>query len=499
MSRILAALLCWLILSLISILSCTTMKAPPIDQKQRSAVELEPCNFPSGQADALCGKYPVYENRAAKSGRMIALNIVVLRALAAEPKPDAVFFLAGGPGQGTAFLARSPASSLLTELRREHDLVFVDLRGTGDSHRLQCASKIDRSVVQSYFAEPFDVASVRACREALEQIADLKHYTTSDALDDLKEVRAALGYNKINLYGVSYGTLIALQYLRRYPQELRSVALAGVLTPAAKLPLHFAKAGQQALERLFEDCAADESCQSAYPDLRTDFARVLAALDNGPITFELVHPVSKTLQTVNLSRAVFTERLRALLHSHESARLIPLMINHAARGNWTTFGRIVIGLTAPQPFGIAMGVYYSVTCSESVPTIRAEDIQRESQPTFLGTHRTQRHQQACASWRRANVPAEFYQPVHSDVPTLMLSGDIDPATPPELAKQARLSLSNARQIVLRNTAHNYDFQCARKMVVEFIAQASATELATDCVESLRRPSFLRELPERFTQ
>jgi pimeloyl-ACP methyl ester carboxylesterase len=188
-----------------------------------------------------------------------------------------------------------------------------------------------------------------------------------------------------------------------------------------------------------------------------------------------------------------------MLHSHESARLIPLIINQAAQGNWTTFGRVVIGLSAPQPSGLAMGVYYSVTCSESVPTIREDDIKREDEPTFLGAYRTRAHQRACAWWPRGNVPSEFYQPVHSDVPTLMLSGDIDPATPLEFAKKARAVLSNARQIILRNTAHNYDFQCARDLVVEFIDTASTTELATDCVDRLRRPSFLRELPARFAQ
>jgi pimeloyl-ACP methyl ester carboxylesterase len=384
-------------------------------------------------------------------------------------------------------------------LRRGRDLVFVDLRGTGESNRLSCTSTADRSNVQNYFAEIFEPATIRACRAALGKRADLRLYTTAMAVDDLEEVRLALGYDKINLYGVSYGTLAALQYLRRYPQPLRSIVLAGVLTPAAKLPLHFAKAGHRALERLFDDCGADESCRAAYPNLRSDFARVLAAFDNGPVNFELAHPVTKDSQTVSLSRGVFTERLRAMLHSHESARLIPLLIDHAARGNWTPFGKIAVTSTTAAAFDIASGVYYSVSCSESVPTISEEDIARENTPTFLGDYRTRRHQQACALWQRGDVPADFHEPVKSEKPILILSGDVDPATPREVAEDALSSLPNGRQIVLRNMPHSYSSECARSMIVEFISKGSARDIAAGCAARFRRPPFLTELPARYNR
>jgi pimeloyl-ACP methyl ester carboxylesterase len=475
-------------------LCCSAPMAPRIASKPPSRIELKPCNSARQDQAAVCARYPVYEDRGAKSGRMIALQILILPATGSEAKPDPVFFLAGGPGQGATAVANSAATTLLTELRRERDLVFVDLRGTGDSHRLACAAPPDRSDGEMYFAETFEPSSIRACRDSLEQIADLRHYGTANAMNDLEEVRAALGYDKINLYGVSYGTLAALDYLRRYPERVRAAALAGVLTPAAKLPLHFAKGAELALERLFEDCAADEACRAKFPDLRADFNRALAAFDHGPVTFELDHPGSKMRQTVSLSRGIFTERVRAMLHGNGAARLIPLLVHDAAQGNWSTFGKIAAAFITPSAFGIAMGVYYSVTCGESVPAISEEDIRRETQYTFFGDYRTRRHQQACGAWPRAALDPDYYRPVESAVPILMLSGDSDPATPMSLGKEALKYLPNARQIVLLNTPHSYTSECARRLMAEFISRGAANDLDTSCAARLRRPPFVSVLP-----
>lgn len=475
-------------------LCCTALTAPRIASTSQSRIELKPCNSARGDQTALCAKYPVYEDRGSKSGRAIALNILILPASGAEAKPDGVFFLAGGPGQGATAVANSAATTLLAGLRRERDLVFVDLRGTGDSHRLACPAPPGRADGQIYFGEIFEPSSVRACRDMLEQIADLKHYSTANAMDDLEEVRAALGYDKINLYGVSYGTLAALEYLRRYPERVRAAALAGVLTPAAKLPLHLAKGAELALERLFEDCAADQSCGAKFPGLRADFNRALAAFDHGPVTFELDHPASKMRQTVHLSRGVFTERVRAMLHGNGAARLIPLLVHDAAQGNWSTFGKIAAAFITPSAFGIAMGVYYSVTCGESVPAISEEDIRRETQNTFFGDYRTRRHQQACGIWPRAALDPDYYRPVDSAVPILMLSGDSDPATPMSLGKEALKYLPNGRQIILPNTPHSYTSECARGLMAEFISRGAANDLDTSCAARLRRPPFVSELP-----
>jgi len=184
-------------LTIFANLSCVAIDPAPTASIRTSRIDLQPCHFPRHKSELLCGKYPVFEDRAAKAGRMIPLNIVVLPAITVQPKPDPVFFLSGGPGQGAARAAGAREHGLMRELRRERDLIFIDLRGTGDSNRLQCSSTSDRTSAQSYFAEIFPLERVHACRETLGGIADLRLYTTPIAMDDFEEVRAALGYAKL--------------------------------------------------------------------------------------------------------------------------------------------------------------------------------------------------------------------------------------------------------------------------------------------------------------
>jgi pimeloyl-ACP methyl ester carboxylesterase len=387
----------------------------------------------------------------------------------------------------------------MSQLRVRRDLVFVDQRGTGDSHPLNCDLSSGRAAAQSYFDELFPLDRVRACRAALERIADLRLYTTGIAMDDLDEVRAALGYEKINLYGISYGTLAALQYLRQHPRRVRALALAGIATPAAKLPLHFAKAAQTAMDKLIHDCAADDDCRAAFPHLHADFAKVLAKLDQGPVTFVIPHPKTKEMQNVGLSRSAFTERIRNMLYNLPSASLVPLLIHHAAEGDWVPMARIVTGASMNPLHAPALGMYLSVTCSESVPFIGEDEIARETEGTFMGDYRTRAHQQACREWPRGEISADYFAPVNSSARVLMLSGELDGATPAHLGVAAAKSFFNSRQILLRSTAHGYASECPAAIIAEFIAKGSTQRLNSACAEKSRRPPFANQLPERFTR
>jgi pimeloyl-ACP methyl ester carboxylesterase len=459
-------------------------------------LRLTPCGSPNDSAQALCGQYEVFENRAAQAGRKITLNLIVLPALAAQPAPDPVFFLAGGPGGSATAAARGGGGGLAQQLRRERDLVFVDQRGTGQSQQLDCNLYGSDAEAQSYFNDLFPVDKVEACRRELEKNADLKLYTTPVAMDDLDEVRAALGYTQINLFGASYGTLAALQYLRQHPAQVRSLALAGVATPETKMPLHFARGAQAAMEKLIADCAADEICGAAFPQFKTELAAVLARLDKGAVNFALRHPVSKTPQRVSISRGVFVERLRLMLYN-STASLVPLLINRAAHGDFAPFGAVALARTRSSAESLAMGMYLTVTCSEWVATITEAEIERETSGAFLGDYRTRRHVRACQEWPHGSIPASYYQPVKSDVPVLMLSGALDPATPARFAPAAAQYLSNSRQVLIPNEAHGYSSDCLRNLIVEFIAKGSAKDLDTSCVERTRRARFATELPARY--
>ena len=486
-----------LILLLLLNQSCTWTTPPHLSSRPQASIDLQPCRFPNHRSELLCGKYFVYENRAASAGRMISLNIIVMPARARNPLPDPIFFLAGGPGQGAARIARAGEDALMRALRRERDLVFIDQRGTGDSHLLQCPTASNPAALQSNFRDILDPVMIRACRQQLEPSANLELYTTSIAMTDIDEVRRALGYEKINLHGASYGSLSALEYLRRYPDKVRAAVLVGVATPAAKLPLQFAKAAHQALDKLIEDCALDPGCRAAFPKLSDDFAAVLSAFSNGPLSFEMISPATKRPEMVTMSRGVFAERLRLMLYDHAASSLVPYLIHRAARGDWSPFGKVVATSALAPSYAIAMGAYLTITCSESLPFVAPEEIESKTAGTFVGDYRILRHQGACAEWVRGEVPADLFRPVEADAPVLMLSGNIDPATPLELGKEAAQHLPNSRQIIFANAPHIYSSDCARALAVEFITKASARNLNTTCNEPMRRPRFLTELPERY--
>jgi pimeloyl-ACP methyl ester carboxylesterase len=244
-------------------------------------------------------KYEVYENRATKTGRRIPLNIILLPARSSKPAPDPVFYLAGGPGAGASGYAEA---TFMEGLRRNRDVVLVDQRGTGESNPLNCAPFGTKEDMRGYFGEQFPIEKVRACRAELEKVADLKLYTTSIAMDDLDEVRAALGYDRINVYGGSYGSTTSLVYLRQHGDHVRSVAIFGVAPPSAKIPLSFAKGVQDAVNRMFADCAADQACKAAYPDVEAEFKKVLARFDNGPVEIDIPNIYTRSSQKVSVTR-----------------------------------------------------------------------------------------------------------------------------------------------------------------------------------------------------
>ncbi|MBD0370004.1 MAG: alpha/beta fold hydrolase [Pyrinomonadaceae bacterium] len=455
---------------------------------------LSPCRTSEITSRAWCGKYEVFEDRVSRRGRRIALNMVILPALAEKPAADPVFFFAGGPGQGAASLAGLIGDGPLANIRRERDLVFLDQRGTGESNPLTCNFYSDDSNLRGYFEEMFPVEQVRACRERLERVADLKQYTTNIATDDLDEVREALGYEKINLYGGSYGTTVALVYLRRYRAHVRSVVLAGVAPTDLKLPLPFAKGAQYALEHLMEDCAVDATCRAAFPKLREEFRAVLDRLAKGPVSVELINPFTKKPERVNLARGPFAERLRMMLYDRGPASLVPLLIHRAYQGDFKPF----ILAALPQARGIyqslSLGMYFSVTCSESVPFITEDEVKKETRATFLSDYRVRVHQSACREWVKAAVPKQFISAVESNAPVLLLSGEVDPASPHWLGAEVARRLPNGLQVTIPYGGHGYFSACISKFVAEFISKGSARGLNTSCLSGVRRPPFITALP-----
>src|SRR5215216_3305742 len=247
---------------------------------------LRPCTSAEAPTDAYCGKLSVYENRDARTGRRINLNIVVLPSLADDPNADPLFFLAGGPGQAATKFAREVREAF-RQVQRERDIVLVDQRGTGKSNPLECRSD-SNSLRDVSEPEEVGLARLRRCLEGYD--ADVRLYTTPIAMDDLDDVRAHLGYERINLYGGSYGTRAALVYLRRHGDHVRSMILDGVAPTDMRLPLFSARDAQRALDKLLADCEADPACRMTHPGLPARVRVLLQRLEAAPARVRMVNP-----------------------------------------------------------------------------------------------------------------------------------------------------------------------------------------------------------------
>lgn len=457
------------------------------------AIHLRPCEVQFVQGGGKCGIYDVFENRTTKTGRKLSLNILVIPAASATPAPDPVFWLEGGPG-GAATQAAGPVSQkYLQGLRDDHDLVFVDERGTGKSNPLKCDDIGESPVnLDHYFGKLFPADLIRACREKLEKVADLKQYTTLIAMDDLEEVRNALGYKQINLAGASYGTLAAQVYIRKYPDRVRSAFLVGVVTPGFKLPLPFAGAAQNALGLLFQDCAADSECHSAFPNLKDEFYAVLARFDQGAMEVKIIDPATKQERPITLERENYVEHIRALLYSTMSARFVPLVVHRAFLSDFVPFGAMAIRVNLGGP-STSRGLYFSRTCAESIPFITEKEIVESTRATFLGDRRVRAHIGACAEWPRGDVPKNFTNRVRAQTPLIMFSGEADGSTPPWIATDALNLWPNGRQIIARHTGHQIDGPCTWNLMSGFIRTGSVGQLDSSCIEAAHRPRFATDL------
>jgi len=455
--------------------------------EQGGLSKLKPCRVPGVDEELLCGKLTVFENRKTRTGRTIDLNIVVLPALDKKHKAEPLFDLAGGPGAASTDAADFWAGPG-KEDRRRHDVVLVDQRGTGQSNRLSIPQE---KTTQHYLSEMYPVEYVREMRHALEQHADLTKYTTSIAMDDLDDVRAWLGYDRINLFGLSYGTRAALVYMRQHPEHVRSAILMGVAPTDLKMPLHHSESAARAMDLLLGECEQDADCHTAFPQIRDDWKNVLAQLEKQPARVEYSPPKSAAPLTVEIQRDVFAEKIRTWMYDRDQAARIPLIIHHAAAGDFAPFLKQAIAPSIPD--FVADGMYLSVTCAEDVPFIDQEEAARLNADNPFGNYRVFQQTRACGMWPRAEIPPDFLEPVRSNAPVLIFSGNMDPVTPPKYAEEVAAFLPNSRHVIIPEGGHGpfglSNADCIDRIAIEFLDKSDAKNLDVSCVERMARPPF----------
>jgi pimeloyl-ACP methyl ester carboxylesterase len=339
--------------------------APPLAEPASpvQSLTLEPCPGGRAGARAECGRLLVPENRTTGEGRRIPINVVVLRAETPGAR-TALFLLAGGPGQGSTAMAGT-ANGWMAPLRASTDMVLMDQRGTGGSNALSCDTDIATDPA-SAFGHIRDPAVIRACRAALEPRADLTQYTTDAAVADMEELRARLGYDSIALYGGSYGTRIAQEYLRRHPDRTRAVVIDGVLPFDVGGPLSYARSLDGSIDRVLARCRAVPACQQANPDLASDLAAVLTRLDRTPAT-ATVRPTAGAPVTVTMTRGDFLYAIRGMLYNAGAPDELPAMITKAAAtGDLSAFAQRYWSRAVSMGRSIAYGMHLSVLCPEDV-------------------------------------------------------------------------------------------------------------------------------------
>lgn len=447
---------------------------------------LSDCRLPGVETPARCGTWEVYEDRAAGAGRKIALKVAVIPARRRAGEPDPVVVLAGGPGQGAIALAPQVVP-LFARLGDTRDLVLVDQRGTGGSNPLACEGD-DGQVLQSIFEDAMPEKLVRDCLGQLD--ADPRHYATPTAMADLDEVLGALGYARVNLWGGSYGTRAALEFLRRHPARVRTVTLDGVAPATMKLPLSFVADGEAAFERLLADCEGNDACRRAYPQLRSQVRALRERLGRQPARAEIADPVTGEGLAVKVTQNVLLSGIFRPLYSPELSSLLPFAIERAAGGDFNALLAQNLEFSDELAENLAVGMHLSVVCSEDVPRIRPEDLAAASR-SFFGRALVDDFLRACAIWPKATLPPDYAEPVRSDVPVLILSGGVDPATPPRHGELVAATLPRAKHLVAPHLSHGVSGHgCAPRLIERFVKAGTADGLDGACLARLPRPLFL---------
>lgn len=442
--------------------------------------------FASLVAEARCLTFPRPENPMEPEGRQIDLRVMVVPSIQPLPEPDPLVILVGGPGQA-ATEAGLMVAQVLGQVRQQRDIVLMDQRGTGRNSPFQCEFETEEGPSLEGELEALLDLQTDQIEDCLQQIdADPRWYTTQEAVGDLEALRQYLGYDSLNLWGGSYGTRVALSYMDNWPGKTRSVVLDGVAPAAIRLPLYVARDASEALERVFRLCEEQPGCAETFPTLRQDFIDLLASLEP-PVEEQLRNFRSMETEEVKVGTELLRVVVRSLLYSREGDRLLPLMIDRFAAGD---FQALVPLINAESD--INTGMFLSVICSEDVSLITEAERRAALEDTHLLSSEllVSPILDACEHWpvRNLSPPDEN---VDSDRPVLIFSGDLDPVTPPSWGDEAAAEMSNVRHETVTGVAHiTLPYGCVGRLVTRFIESPEPAQLDTACLEDVGPRPFL---------
>jgi pimeloyl-ACP methyl ester carboxylesterase len=443
-----------------------------------AALPTRACHLPGSEEPLRCVGVPVALDYANPAAAQLKLHVTVAPAFRESARPDPLFVLAGGPGE-----AGSDVLPLLSHtfrrIRATRDIVFIDQRGTGLSGKLDCDSKPGE---ESMTEEQLE-AEVRGCIGRMK--TNCAAYTTASAARDIEQVRIALGYDRINVWGGSYGTRLGQAYARAFPAKLRALVLDGVAAPDQVIPAG-GRDSQAALEALFRQCALEPTCQRAFPTVRAEFAALVDKVAAGKVKIAIADPRTAAPVQLTMNSARFLGTIHSILYSPADSRRLPYLVHSAAQGRWEPFvARRNVAADFSADGSNALVLYLAVICAEDfprlTPALRAED------GALLTAPMLQRLPGLCAAMHVPPVP--LAAPTMIEAPVLMLSGALDPVTPPRRAEAAGKHMAHVQHLVVANAGHGISqLGCAPRLLREFLDRPDL-QVKAGCLKDIPVPGF----------
>lgn len=460
--------------------------------KERASVELEPCQLGQLRGTQLCTYLPRPRDAKDKSAGEIPIAVTVIESWGTKAsKQPPLFMLAGGPGQGAReTFARS--TQLLRAWSKQRDIVLVDIRGTGDSDRVACKDNSEEDYsISPQKAIDLQVERLKSCLTRMDKRRP-HHYFTPVLADDLDAVRAALGYERISLYGGSYGTRLAMEYARRHDPHVHALVLDGVAPVQLALPWHYPESFQASWNKISDYCEADPACKRRFPELRSALSRLKAQVEATPDkVYSLNHPSRDRKVEAKLDSRAVPSLYFPAAYSPLMWTMIPLAVDKALQGQWEATLAL---LDQAKDIEIEPLVLLSIVCNEDYRVWQGKDRSGKKN-TLLGDLLIDQYEATCALFKSDHpLPKHYFEPIHSDKPTLFLSGEADPVTPPLWADKARQGFANALALTVPFTGHNtVNTRCVQGIVNEFLASDTPLSVDSSCIKDTPAPFFFTSI------
>ena len=447
-------------------------------QSDNKLSEQSSCYLEGLSEQLTCGFVTVPENADKPEGKQIQIHYAVLPAIKNSDHSEAFLAIAGGPGQSAmdnaAFFDRT-----FSKVRQQKDILLIDQRGTGRSNILNCESEGYQGSLAANEADFDTTKETQACLDNLAS-SDVTQYGSLNALKDFEAVREHLNYQKLHVYGISYGTRMAQLYMRHYPQVLSTVTIDGVV-PMQQNVLAIGQAISRSFDLLLQGCSDNTLCNKQFPQLRAELEAVDAKLAIAPVITQVRDPLTGESTQLTMTRGKFMGAIRMALYAPNIRALIPHAIHQAANNNFQP----IMGLYALNldSTGIAMGMHASVVCGEDWQRLTADE-REEVASTYFGQEMITTFEQSCDIWQMPAVDRSFSDAINSDIPTLVLSGQIDPATPPSWGELAMEKLTKAKHFIAPYASHGVAGQsCGNELIAQLVDSGSVAELDSECLNN----------------